>query len=156
LREWREWFNEAAHRTWFLDYYDVPSSFRRRKWQPIFVLVFGRRDEDPDPIAKLRADLRREDLYVIPYEHLEPNPKAANFLCVRNTKHRYEAVAIPPTVRLGPRHAEHWSLITGKEQAALRSIWATLERRHFLAERFPYWDGWALNGGRILRPRDEE
>jgi len=149
LREWKEWFNDPLHRRLFFEYYEVPRLFRIRAWQPIFVLIYGRQAEDRTKVPKLRAHLRDQDRLVIPFEHVKPDPDAKDFLCARNTNNEYEALSIPPTLELRPGYAEAWRIIKGKETAALRCEWATIERRNFLAERFPYWDAWAANGSLI-------
>jgi hypothetical protein len=155
LRQWREWFNDPVNRQVFFKKFQVPDLFTRRKWEPIWVLIYGRQRDD-ERIAKLRADLQDKTQRVIPYEHLEPDPEARDFMCVRNTTGRYRAVSIPATVRLHPGSAEDWALIEGKETAASASEWMTPERRDFLVERFPYWDAWARDGGRAWRSRDFE
>jgi hypothetical protein len=111
LEEWKDWFDEPANKQIFSDTYEVPDIFRRRKWEPIWVLVYGRREENPDGVRKLRARLCTRSRIVIPYEHLEPDEDARDYLCVKRTRGRYVAVGVPPTVRLGPAYAEDWALI---------------------------------------------
>ena len=145
LRSWREWFNDSVNQQVFLKRFQVPKLLAERRWAPLWVLIYGRQGNDPR-IPKLRADLRRRNEIVIPYEHLKPQRAARDFICVRNEDGRYEAVSIPPTARLHPAHAEEWSLIRGKEVAAAKSTWMTVERRAFFAERLAYWDEWARRG----------
>lgn len=155
LRQWREWFNDAINRQVFFKRFQVPELFIERQWEPIWVLIYGRQRDD-ERVAKLRADLQSRNQRVIPYEHLEPDAEARDFICASNRTGRYEAVSIPPTVRLHPAVAEEWSLIEGKEDAASTSAWMTPERRTFLIERFPYWDAWGRNGEGSWRSQDFE
>jgi Domain of unknown function (DUF4263) len=156
LGEWRDWLDQPVNRELFLASYDVPSMLRQRKWEPVFVLIYGRRSEDPDAISTLRAHLTTKTRHVIPYEHLEPDPESADYLCARRGPNGYEAVTVPPTMQLGPRHAENWTLISGKERAVAASPWLSDERRAFLIERMPYWDAWGRHGRGIRRLSDVE
>lgn len=146
LRNWREWFNDPVNRQVFLRRFQVPSLIAARRWEPMWLLIYGRQRGD-ERIAKLRADLQDRNQRVIPYEHLAPEQEAGNFICARNTEGRYQAVSVPPTVRLHPGCADDWSRIEGKEASVARSAWMTPERQKFLVERLPYWDDWARNGG---------
>lgn len=148
MREWRDWFNNPTHRQLFLDYYEVPSLFREREWHPIYVLVYGRRAEDPARVGKLRAHLRTYDQYVIPYEHIKADRDSRFFLCVRNTAHRYEPVTVPANIELEPDLARDWVIVHGKAEAAAANPWISDERKAFLAERFDYWDSWATERAR--------
>ena len=44
LAEWRDWFDRGHNQTAFLEYYDIPPEMARRKLEPRYVLVHGRRD----------------------------------------------------------------------------------------------------------------
>jgi hypothetical protein len=121
-----------------------------------FVLIYGRRSEDPEAISRLRARLTTKTRHVIPYEHLQSDPESIDYLCARCGPQAYEAVTIPPTLQLGPGHAEEWALISGKERAVAASPWLTEVRRAFLIELMPYWDAWGRNGRGIRRSSDVE
>jgi hypothetical protein len=140
----------------FLELYELPRALRRRSWDPIFVLVYGRRSEDPDAIARLRRRLTTRTRFVLPYEHLEPDAEASQYLCAQRRSTGYVAVSVPPTVELGPHHAEDWRLITGKEEAVAVTPWLSAERRAFLLERFSYWDEWGRHGHGMRRLSDVE
>jgi hypothetical protein len=129
---------------------------RKRKWEPVLVLIYGKRDEHPTAISRLRARLTTKLRHVIPFEHLTPDPDTADYLCVRHGPNGYEAVAVPPTMRLGPAHAEDWTLISDKDRAVAACPWLSKERRAFLKERMPYWDAWGRHGRGIRRLSDAE
>jgi Domain of unknown function (DUF4263) len=144
IQEWREWFDEPHHRQGFYEQYQVPLRLRRdRTWEPIWLLVYGRRSENPGGVSRQRARLRSQGLYAIPYEHIEPDDDAGDYVTVRNASGDFEAVSVPPTVELGPAHAEAWSLVVGKEAAVERSPWMSPQRKAFMRRRFSYWDAWA-------------
>ena len=155
LNEWEAWFDSPSNRETFYNSYQVPLQLRSRKWKPLWVLIYGRREEDPERVSALRAHLRTETRRVIPYEHLEPDEDSQNYLCVRQAAGRYIAVSAPPTVRPGPSNAEDWSHINGKEEAASASPWTSATRKQFLRERFPYWDRWVAAGARGIRRSDD-
>ena len=156
LRRWREWFDVPANRLTFLDHFEVPLVFRERKFQPIFVLIYGRRDSRSRELSNLRADLSKQDQFVVPYDHLKPDPEASQFLCVKNTTGRYRAVSFPPTVELGPASAEYLRLISGREAVIRANPLISVERKTFLIERLPYWDRYAEDGGGIFKPGHRE
>lgn len=157
INTWDEWFDRPANRQIFYDAYQLPRHLRTRKWKPIWVLVYGRREEHPEAVSKLRAHFQSETKKIIPYEHLEPDADASDYLCVRQSGGRYVAVTVPPTVRVGPFFAEDWSLVENKEEAASATAWSPDARKQFLTERFGYWDAWAATGAKgIVHSADFE
>jgi hypothetical protein len=156
LRRWREWLDVPSNRQTFLDHFQVPLMFRKRKFQPIFVLIYGRHDTRSDEVNKLRASLTAHDQYVIPYDHLKPDPAAADFLCVKNARGTYQAVTFPATATMGPATASSWALVHGLPKAIKRNPQITPERKRFLIKRLDYWNEYARDDGGIFRPRDRE
>lgn len=156
LAEWSEWLDHPLNRQLFLESFRIPPMLRERKWQPVFVLIYGSRNEDPAGVARLRSRLTTQTQHVIPYEHLEPDPECDDYPCVRLGHDGYEAISVSPTMRLGPGSAEDWTRITQKEQAVAQNPWLSQERRAFLLERMPYWDTWGRHGRGIRRLSDAE
>jgi antiviral defense system Shedu protein SduA len=156
LDEWAEWLEQPANRQLFVEFYDLPRMLQRKKWEPLFLLVYGRRSEDREAVAQLRRRLTTKTRFVIPYENLAPDIEATQYLCARRGSTGYVAVSVPATVELGPQHAEDWRLISGKQQAVAATPWLSSERREFLIERFPYWDEWGSHGRGVRRLSDVE
>lgn len=157
LDEWRDWFSEPLNRQLFYETYRLPNMLRRRQWEPIYVLVYGQQDTDPDRIRKLRAQLKKtSSQHVIPYEHIKPMELCSDYLCVTNGKNGYVAKSVPPTLQLGPSLAEDRALIKGRSKAIGASPWMSEARKAFLIERLPYWDEWTRHGGNMLRTGDAE
>jgi hypothetical protein len=81
------------------------------------------------------------------FDRLSPEQKADILMCVRLVESVagpvYEALSIPPTLRLGPDLAGYRSVIGKRDITVNRNQWISLERKQFLEERFPYWDKWA-------------
>jgi hypothetical protein len=142
ITDWRDWLAKPANREIFLEGYRVPRPIRERKWQPIFMLIYGRRSENPEAVARIRRSLLESKIITVPYEKLVPDLDSVDYPCIRYGPNGYRAITVPPTIGLGPDSAEAWSLIDGKEQAVEASPWMSAERRAFLIERMPYWDAW--------------
>jgi Domain of unknown function (DUF4263) len=144
LREWREWLDIPANQQVFLDTYQIPLEWRsRRRFQPSYVLVMGRRDEDRDTIGKFRADLWPGQT-LLTYDHLEPFEKQRNYITVRNDgAGGYGALHMPACADLEPNQAEWWRMIQGREQMVRASEWIDEERRSYLLDRIADWDAWA-------------
>ncbi len=154
--EWSEWFGRLENRQVFLEAFEVPSYLRQRKWSPVWLLVYGRRDEDPEAVSRLRSRLQTANRIVMAYEHLRPDRDCDDYLCVRRTSNGYRAVTVPPTVRLGPSTARDLAIVAGKAEAAAIQEWVTPERREFLADRFSYWDEWAQGQHGLISTADRE
>lgn len=156
LDEWADWLAKAENVANFLEMYDLPLEFRRLKFEPIRVLVYGRRRENPEAIAKLRKHLTTSTRFVLPYEHLTPDPESFGYLTARLGTGGYQAKSVPATVTLGPTYADLWRRISGKREAAVRSEWLAPERREFLKSRFAYWDKWGRGERGLVRTADKE
>jgi hypothetical protein len=151
ITDWKEWLSKPANRDVFFETYEIPSGIRRRVWSPVYILIFGRKQQNLDAVARIRRRHFNTDTFLIPYENLAPEPHSAEYLCVRRGPHGYEAISVPPTIGLGPGVAEDWSLISGKENAAAASPWMSPERQALLADRFSCWDQWGLRGAHGIR-----
>jgi hypothetical protein len=151
ITDWKEWLSNTANREIFFETYQIPRRVRQRAWSPVFVLIYGRKEESRDAVARIRRRHLGTDTFLVPYENLAPDPDSANYPCVRCSSGRYEAISVPPTLRLGPGSAEDWLLINGKEAATGSSPWMSPERQAFLIDRFSYWDDWARSGARGIR-----
>jgi hypothetical protein len=148
LFEWGRWFERPENQAVFLAHYRVPpvaATYRSRTFRPSLVLIFGRRFENEELIARVRHELDDDRTLLITFDHLKPDRRAQDYMCVTKNGDDYIARAIPPVVRLGPRYASGLSIVRGKKEALDHSTPMTPERRAFLEERFAYWDDW---GGR--------
>lgn len=165
LASWKAWFNIPVNQQLFLEYYKIPSGLVfSRRLHPLFILVYGRREEfkDAPRLNSLRANLERQDETLMSYDRLEPEEKAKNMMCVRlvesTTGLRYQALRIPPTYTLGPLEAEYRALVSEKEEAVNTNSLISPERREFLIRRIPYWDEWVRkrSGGYSFNAGDKE
>jgi hypothetical protein len=144
FRQWREWFAASGNLQVFFDTYAIPQSFRRRKFKPLYVLVFGRRRPDPQTVGRLRADLQRDDQFLVSYDHLRGTADASRCLSVRNDgSGGFTAVAMPPTATFSPHEPYWWRLISGREEAVRSCRGISEDRRAFLLERLAALDAWS-------------
>jgi hypothetical protein len=146
LAQWRAWLNQNANVAVFYDAFEVPEALRRHlTFRPEFVLIYGRRSEfDERPqLRRLREQFERHGQVVMTFDRLEPRSDCQQYLTATKRNGRYRALAVPPTVRLGPLPAEDFSRIDRIPEAVEASPWMTPERRTFLIERLPYWTHWA-------------
>lgn len=159
LREWRGWFNIRDNQSKFMRQYDVPEDYDRGRFRPLCVLIYGRRAElEHNPhLQRARAMQEHPDETILSFDRLRPLYDNANYITIRKTPSRYEAVAVPPTLRLGPMYAPFWQDVQKKAAAIERCQWMPSARRRFILERIEYWDEWARNGNRgIINGADEE
>jgi Shedu protein SduA, C-terminal len=141
---WRAWFEEDVNRAWFLDYYEIPDDVLRGKMvQPRYVLIIGRNSEFASrrDLNLKRSSLPREGERLMTFDRLAPDYSGKDVICARKTDRGYSAISVPATLTLHPSDAEWFAKISDKPGAAARNPWLTTDRRDFLIERFPYWDG---------------
>lgn len=159
LVEWRTWFSSEHNKAAFRKYYKLGLLSLRDKIDPLYVLIYGRRENATrnDHFAEKRADMARADEVFMTFDRLFPSADCANFLSVKIREDGYYAITVPPTVKLGPGIAKFFRFVEGKGDAAERSPHLSKERKEFLIRRFRYWDDWVRNTGvEPYIPQDEE
>lgn len=75
LAEWKAWFGHGNNQQLFFDLYQIPSSFSRgKKVRPLYVLIYGRREEfQRDAVlSEKRSQLSRNDEFIMSYDRLSP------------------------------------------------------------------------------------
>ncbi len=150
LAEWRDWFEDSAHQQAFRELYRIPDRWVFRRISPQFLLVYGRRAElDAPQVHAQRNGLLPANTGVMSFDRLAPSMAGRREITIRVSRRRFHAVAISPTLEVGPRNAEDLAAIDGKVPALRRSAMLTSKRRELLSERLPFWDNWI--GSRPLR-----
>ncbi|MBX3332360.1 MAG: DUF4263 domain-containing protein [Nitrospira sp.] len=152
LATWKQWFGVAENKALFLKTYKVPLDLQEKAFHPLFVLIYGSRDEfkgKPGLNAK-REYLQRPDEYIMTFNRLSPEPKADELMCVQLVESvgdsQYVAVSVPATLSLSPSLAEERALISNKAKAIQNNPLISPERKAFLLSRLDYWDEWAKQG----------
>jgi len=149
LTSWKTWFNSAANQQLFLEYYKVPGElYQTRRIHPLYVLVYGSRREfiSAPGLNAMRGHLQGIDETLMTFDRLAPEEKAQDMLCARfvesASNRYYDALTVPPTLKLGPLCANDRARILNKEEAVRRNGLISPERKQFLLSRIPYWDQW--------------
>lgn len=160
LDDWKAWFRDAANIEVF------KRDYRFHLWpagcRPFFqkyVLVYGRRDDPTltEEVMSKRPGRQREDESHMTFDRLKPEHDLKWYFTARLTGQGYQAVAVPPCVRLGPMEADYWALVEGKEEAVEASRDLSEGRQEFLIRRWSYWDAWARSdGSKTIRTGDWE
>jgi hypothetical protein len=152
LAQWRAWFSQPENVQKFISEYAISKTRGAEALEPRFIIVFGRRAEfESDPeLARERACLLDGEVEnLVSYDRLAPDPMFANTITVRATgSGRFRAIAVPPTLTLGPRFADRLLIVDGLPEVLRATTSISMERRQFLLERLPYWEEWARRGGR--------
>jgi hypothetical protein len=151
LAQWRAWLNKPENAAVFYESFEIPDYLRRyRSFRPEFVLIYGRRREfeERPQLAGLREQFERHGQVVMTFDRLRPAMDCSQYIAATKRNARYRALAVPATVRIGPNVAEDFARIDGLREAILHNEWISEDRRRFLVERLPYWNGWAAGPDR--------
>ena len=145
LVDWRLWFEDSHHKEAFLDFYHLDGMLRYRLFQPEFILIYGRRADShrSEALAKKRGLLQTVNQAVVSYDRLFPSEAGSDYMCVAIDRNGYKALAVPPTITLGPLWAKERALVARKREAIQANAYIPQPRKAFLKERVPYWDEWA-------------
>lgn len=147
LRQWREWMNRPENVLVFLTRFGIPQRWRARRFRPMYVLIYGRKAENPDEIARLRAEHYRADQRLYTYDHIRPEPRQTSYISVRNDGlGGFRALHMPATAKLTPDDPDAWLMISDRAAMVKRNPWISDARKRYLLEdRLPSWDDWAKN-----------
>jgi hypothetical protein len=152
FRQWSEWLH--ANEDVFFRSFGVPSDWRSRRFRPRYVLIYGRKSEDPVEVPRLRQYLgeQMKDTLLLTFDHLAPIRDHENYLCVEGDGlGSYRAIAAPATARFTPNHPESWRVVSGRLDVVEAIPDITDERKAFLADHLPRCDAWAADYESIQR-----
>ncbi|MGD6729790.1 MAG: Shedu anti-phage system protein SduA domain-containing protein [Pleomorphochaeta sp.] len=141
ILEWKSILNKPHNQLSFFDFFNVSDEIRRKKFEPQYLLIYGRRDEysrDDFFIGK-RAEIAKDDLSIVSYDRLYPIDGYSQFVTCKVKDKNYEVIGIPPTYRYMPMFAEELSKYLNFKSAILKMEMTTEERKKFLLERYDYW-----------------
>ena len=159
IAEWKAILSEPENVLQFYRCFNIPDWIRKKTFAPQYGLIFGRRSEfEADPLLlKKRAQLVPDDVKLISFDRLSPDPKGSDLLCATLSKGKYTVKTVPPTYRYSPATADNFSVVSGFDTAIRHMEMTTSERKEFLVSRYAYWKeyGEADHKG-ILCPADRE
>ena len=147
IAEWKAWFDVPNNIEAFRAHYQLDrDAWMRRRFQPAFVLIYGRRSEaNATPqLTKKRAHLQLRDVVMMTYDRIAPDRNADQLITMRvNATGTLKAVSVPPTIRWYPILARDRAKITALDVAIASNSDIPLARRNFLVRRLSYWNKWA-------------
>ena len=154
LNHWRLWFKNQSNVQLFMDFYGIPSGWKRLDWRLHMLLIYGRRDEfkDRPPLVGLRDGLLPgADQELMSFDRLGVHPHFRDVITVKATgSGRYRAVHVPDTFATGPDLADRLPYIDDIAEAIDSNEDIQEERREFLKERIIYWRKWTSGSSRGL------
>jgi hypothetical protein len=161
IAEWKAWFDVTYNVEAFKAFYGLDRhAWRKRRFRPSYLLIYGRRAEtNAHPtLTQKRTYLHPDDVAIITYDRLSPNPKAHDFICLRaEGSGVFKVVSVPPTLRWTPSLAEARALVRDIDSAIEKNPYISPVRKVFLIRRRLYWDDWARRGELgVIRSSDEE
>jgi len=160
IAEWKAWFGVTHNVQAFKAFYRLDSeAWRRRRFRPSYLLIYGRRAEaNASPrLTEKRTFLHADDVVVMTYDRLRPNPNANQLVCMRPRKDGFKVVAVPPTLKWRPGLAKDRALLRGLGRAIEANSHIPPSRKDFLVRRLAYWNEWANRDERgVINSFDEE
>ena len=151
ILEWKAWFDVPHNAAAFKELYrlDTETPFKRH-FKPSYCLIFGRREEatKKSNLTAKRHFMTPEDVVVMTYDRLDPNPKAEQLVCIKvindNGNFHFKTVSVPPTFELSPGLAGHRSCLKEIDSAIISNKHISARRKAFLIERIQYWNDWSM------------
>ena len=157
IKQWKAILNSQEGRQDFYQRFGIDEKWRRLKFTPQYVLVFGRREEFErnEWLTKIRAEEETSDVRVMSFDRLEiPDRNAFDCITCKVKDGRFKVINIPPTFVYRPAtiNAIGGYGIFDDFISCIKSMrYVTEERKQFLSERFKYWNELAdaINTGPI-------
>jgi hypothetical protein len=150
LEQWRTWFNNPSNVQHFMEKYQIPDYMRNQRQMKLhMILVYGRRSEfDSNPNwSKDRLSFTSPDIEIMSYDRLSCDRELSDALTVKLNKNNfYEAISVPPTLKLGPNSSSRLVHIEGLKKAINDNKDISKGRKSFLIERIKYWRTWVNEG----------
>ena len=159
--DWKAWFGTPHNVQAFKAFYRLDQeAWRGRRFRPVYLLVYGRRSEanaKPD-LTKKRTHLSADDVVVMTYDRLSPDPKAIQLGCMKvNASGELTALTVPPTIRWRPGLARERARLDNLDEAIDNNPYISEERKRFLIRRLEYWNNWANRSEEgVINMADEE
>lgn len=159
ITEWKAILSIPENVLQFYNCFNIPDWIRKKTFAPQFGLIYGRRSEYEKNafLTQKRAQLAQNDVKIISYDRLNPDPKCADLLCSSLAAGKYSVKTIPPTYRYSPALADNFALVDGFDTAISKMQCTSPERKEFLLTRYPYWCEYGQSDRKgIYCPSDRE
>lgn len=160
IADWKAWFNVPYNVEAFKSFYGLEEySWKQRKFEPAYLLIYGRRAEaNATPaLTRKRAGLRPHDVAIMTYDRLAPNPKASVLCCLEaRSDRRFRVVSVPATLSWRPGLARERARSKGWDDAIMRNSQISAARKEFLVNRLKYWETWSKGESGCIFSTDSE
>lgn len=145
INEWKVLLDNGREE--FYERYSIPSGFKRLKFSPKYVLVYGRRSEyeGQELLIKKRANKNQQDVEILSFDRLTPNYNLRHCPTAKLDASGLKLLHVPPTFELGPMMADDLVGWLDFEVAVDRSRSIDQPRKTFLKERAKYWRSYATS-----------
>ena len=159
IKQWEYLLNDSNNKLVLYEYFNLPLDIRKKKFNPQFLLIYGRREEyiDDELLTGVRATYKKDSINIISYDRLKPSYECQQIVSCKVQQGNYYVINIPPTYKYRPYLAE--DLVNFKDfESKIRIMkYTSEERKKFLKERYQYWyDFGKSNLKGILDPKDNE
>lgn len=159
IAEWKSILSSPENVLQFYKCFNIPDWIRKKTFKPQYGLIFGRRTEfesDPLLLGK-RAQLVQDDVKLISFDRLYPDPNGRDLMCTTLKKGKYTVKTIPPTYQYSPATADNFSVVSGFDSAVSHMEMTTPERQEFLVNRYAYWKEYGeMDRKGVFCPADRE
>lgn len=142
---WKAILESEKGRADFYERYSIPEKYRRLKFKPQYLLVFGRRSEYEcdEWLTSMRAGHESADIRIMSFDRLAvPDRNAYDCVTCKVTNGKYKVINIPPTFVFKPstiNAIENYSELEGFVAAVETMKHTSDERKQFLKNRYAYW-----------------
>lgn len=162
--DWKIWFQDLVNQNKFKEMYGLDNfPLKDLHFKPSFLLIYGRRHEansNPNQILR-RSELVKEEIDIITFDRLHPNPKANQLVCLsvnfKNKQRNLKAISVPATFALSPSLAGDRACLADLAIAIDSNDNIPKKRKEFLKERLSYWREWSKKSDHgTIRSGDKE
>ncbi len=138
IEEWQAVLNQPESQLAFYRDFGIPDFVRKKKWNPLYVLIYGRRSEfeGDDWLSQKRASLQSGNLRLMSFDRLTPTIAKRNYVCCEVSGGKFIAKTLSPTFTLGPNH-ESLLKIEGLTHAVDSMVYTSGKRKKFLKQKIP-------------------
>lgn len=141
INEWKMILNKPTNVQLLYDYFDIPDYIRKKKLEPQYGLIFGRRleFEGNEYLTRKRAEITPNDVCLMSFDRLRPLRDCHELMCVKVFNGRYNVISIPSTYKYSPGSSEVLQKLNGFFEKIDMIKYITDKRKNFLKERYQYW-----------------
>lgn len=137
ITEWKSILQVPENKLIFYNAFSIPQYWRKLKFEPHYVLIYGRRSEYENNavLTQKRSNIMGPSEHVISFDRLESHPKCFNAITCNVKNGEYIAKYFNPTFKFYKQIGSRLSHMKGIDKAIYNSAYITDGRKKFLIER---------------------